>query len=146
MNNVNNLLFLLLAARETAGPVRKWGKPAAPEQHFDRVDFLSLREINEQVQEQLMDVFSLTFPFQINCVTLLRFSSCCSIFHKLATGRNVTVHLSWWILIGSNDPADRTAVRSRWHHPLSASPWWHIDSSSERGGGSVTRQTFGGLS
>lgn len=76
-----------------------------------------------------MDVFSLTFPFQINCVARLRFSSCCSIFHKLGTGRNVTVHLGWWILIGSNDPADGTAVRSQWHHPSSASPWWHIDSS-----------------
>lgn len=76
-----------------------------------------------------MDVFSLTFPFQINCVARLRFSSCCSIFHKLGTGRNVTVHLGWWILIGSNDPADGTAVRSQWHHPSSASPWWHINSS-----------------
>lgn len=32
-------------------------KPAAPEQHFDRVNFLSFGEINELAQEHLMDVF-----------------------------------------------------------------------------------------
>lgn len=75
--------------------------------------------------------FPLTFPFSNKLCLFGRGSTAAAaIYHKVPTGWNVTEQPGWWILIASIDPADRTAVRSWWHHPSSASPWWHIDSSS----------------
>lgn len=88
--------------------------------------------------------FPLTFPFSNKLCLFGRGSTAAAAFlHKVPTGWNVTERPGWWILIASIDPADRTAVRSWWHHPSSASPWWHIDSSSNLSG--LAAHLHGGL-
>lgn len=90
--------------------------------------FLYVGERNELPDERLMNVSAL--PLKINCV----FRPRQQIFpHKVPRSWNVTERLCWWILIASDDPAERTALRSGWRHPSSASPWWHIVSSPNLG-------------
>lgn len=92
--------------------------------------FLYVGERNELSEERLMDVPVSALPLKINCV----FRPHQQIFpHKVLRSWNVTERLCWWILIASDDPAERTALRSGWRHPSSASPWWHIVSSPNLG-------------
>lgn len=80
--------------------------------------------------KKTMDVSVSALPLKINSV----FRPRQQIFpHKMPRSWNVTERLCWWILIVSDDPAERTALRSGWRHPSSTSPWWHIVSSPNLG-------------